>query len=105
MIDELGGLAPAVISCGGGMALRELNVRKLQAIGTVVLLRAEPETVFERVRHSTDRPLLRDNMNVAYIRQLMEKRRPFYEAAAEVQIFTDGRPASDIAKEILEKCR
>ena len=53
----------------------------------------------------TDRPLLRDNMNVAYIRQLMEKRRPFYEAAAEVQIFTDGRPASDIAKEILEKCR
>ena len=30
MIDELGMIKPAIISCGGGMALRELNVRKLQ---------------------------------------------------------------------------
>ena len=105
MIDELGGLAPAVISCGGGMALRELNVRKLQAIGKVVLLRAEPETIFERVCHNTNRPILNGNMNVEYIRELMKKRRPFYERAAEVQVFTDKRPISDIAKEILEKCR
>ncbi len=29
MIDELGMIKPAIISCGGGMALRELNVRKV----------------------------------------------------------------------------
>lgn len=43
MIDELGAMKPAIISCGGGMALRDLNRRKLRAIGTVVLLTAEPK--------------------------------------------------------------
>lgn len=103
MIDELGSMEPSIISCGGGMALRELNVRKLQALGEVVLLTAEPETIFERVRYSTNRPILNGNMNVEYIRELMEKRRPFYERAATVQVATDHRMIPDIAKEILEK--
>lgn len=104
MIDELAGRKPCIISCGGGMALRELNVRKLREIGEVVLLTAEPETIYKRVRYSTDRPLLNNNMNVEYIRELMEKRRPFYERAATVTVSTDCRLAGDIAKEILEKC-
>ncbi len=104
MIDELGDLKPAIISCGGGMALRELNVRKLQAMGNVVLLTANPETIFQRVRYQTSRPLLNDNMNVEYIAELMEKRRPFYERAATITVTTDNKMISDIAKEILEKC-
>ncbi len=104
MIDELGLIKPAIISCGGGMALRELNVRKLQAIGTVVLLTAKPETIFERVRYNSTRPLLKDNMNIDYIRQMMEKRRAYYEHAATVTVSTDGKIITEIAKEILEKC-
>lgn len=104
LIDELGDMKPAIVSCGGGMALRELNVRKLQAMGNVVLLTAKPETIFERVRYNTDRPLLNNNMNVEYIADLMEKRRPFYEHAATVTVATDNKMISDIAKEILEKC-
>lgn len=104
MIDELGDMKPAIVSCGGGMALRELNVRKLQAIGKVVLLTAKPETIFERVRYNTNRPLLKDNMNVEYINNLMEKRKPYYEHAATVTVTTDGKMITDIAKEILEKC-
>ena len=104
MLDELGEIRPAVISCGGGMVLRELNVRKLQAMGNVVLLTAEPESIFERVRHSSNRPLLNGNMNVDYIRELMEKRRSYYEHAATVVVSTDHKMISDIAKEILEKC-
>ncbi len=104
MIDELGCLEPSIISCGGGMALRDINVKKLQALGEVVLLTAEPETIFERVRYSTNRPILNGNMNVEYISQLMEKRRPFYEKASTIRVKTDGRQISDIAKEILEKC-
>ena len=87
------------------MALRDLNVKKLQAVGTVVLLTAEPETIFERVKGSTTRPILNGNMNVSYIRELMEKRRPFYEKAASVTVATDGRDALAIAKEILETVR
>lgn len=104
IIDEFGDMKPAIISCGGGMALRELNVRKLQAMGKIVLLTAEPETIYERVCNHNDRPVLNGNMNVKFISQLMEKRRPYYERAATVTVCTDDKMISDIAKEILEKC-
>lgn len=104
IIDEFGDMKPAIISCGGGMALRELNVRKLQAMGTIVLLTAKPETIYERVRDHNDRPVLNGNMNVEFISQLMEKRRPYYERAATVTVCTDDKMIRDIAKEILEKC-
>lgn len=104
LIDELGKMKASIVSCGGGMALREINVRKLQALGEVVLLTAKPETIFERVRHSTNRPILNGNMNVEFISGLMEKRRPFYEKAATVTVSTDDRRINEIAKEILEKC-
>ncbi|MGN1206362.1 MAG: type I 3-dehydroquinate dehydratase [Eubacterium sp.] len=105
LIDELGTLPPGIISCGGGMALRDINVKKLRAIGNIVLLTATPETIYERVKESTDRPLLNGNMNVPYIRQLMEKRRPFYEKAATIQVATDGKSVTQIAQEIIEKCK
>lgn len=105
LIDELGTLPPGIISCGGGMALRDINVKKLRAIGNIVLLTATPETIYERVKDSTDRPLLNGNMNVPYIRQLMEKRRPFYEKAATIRVATDGKTAAEIAEEIIEKCK
>lgn len=105
LIDELGTLPPGIISCGGGMALRDINVKKLRAIGNIVLLTATPETIYERVKDSTDRPLLNGNMNVPYIRQLMEKRRPFYEKAATIRVATDGKTATEIAEEIIEKCK
>ena len=57
-----------IISCGGGMALRQENVRLMQEYGAVVLLTAEPETVFARVQDDNGRPVLNGNMNVAYIR-------------------------------------
>lgn len=101
LIDELVAGEPGIISCGGGMALRDINVKKLRAIGEIVLLTAEPETIYERVKDSKDRPLLNGNMNVPYIRELMEKRRPFYEKAATVTVSTDGKSAEQIAREIL----
>lgn len=105
LIDELGTLPPGIISCGGGMALRDINVKKLRALSDIVLLTAEPETIYDRVKDSRDRPLLNGNMNVPYIRELMEKRRPFYEKAANVIVSTDKKRISDIAREILSKCR
>lgn len=105
LIDELGLCSPGIISCGGGMALRDINVKKLHALGEVVLLTAKPETIYERVRHSTDRPLLNGNMNVPHIRNLMEERCPFYEKAATLTVSTDGKTAQQIASEILDLCQ
>nr|MBP3598452.1 type I 3-dehydroquinate dehydratase [Eubacterium sp.] len=104
LIDELGPRPAGIISCGGGMAIRDINVKKLRAIGEIVLLTATPETIYERVKHSTDRPLLNGNMNVPYIKGLMDARRPFYEKAATVTVSTDGKTVQEIATEILALC-
>lgn len=103
LIKEIGNMEPMVVSCGGGAVLREENVALMKAAGRIVLLTAEPETVFDRVKESSDRPVLNGNMNLSYIKELMETRRPRYEAAADVAVATDGRTAEEICEEILER--
>lgn len=93
----------AIVSCGGGAVLRPENVRIMQESGTIVLLTATPETVFLRVRHSKKRPVLNGNMNVAYIEQLMEKRRAAYEAASQITVSTDDKTPRQVAEEICKK--
>lgn len=94
-----------IVSCGGGVAMREVNVNEMKKSGKVILLTANPETILERVADSHDRPLLENNKTVEYISELMEKRRPFYEAAADITIHTDGKPANEIVEEIVRALR
>lgn len=100
MLETLKSCKPAVISCGGGMVMRQVNVEKMKEQGVILLLQAKPETIYERVKDSTQRPLLNGHMNVDYIRSLMEERRPKYEAAADFSVSTDGKTPEQIAKEI-----
>ncbi len=98
---ELGNEEKLVVSCGGGVVLRPENAAYMKAGGRVVLLTAEPETIYERVKDSDERPILNGNMNVEFIRQLVEKRRPFYEAAADITVATDEKSAEEICREIV----
>ena len=52
--------------------LPHLAADQMKKNGRVVLLTARPETVLERVRDSDERPLLNNNMNVEFIKKLME---------------------------------
>ena len=90
-----------IISCGGGVALRERNVKEMKKNGKVVFLTASPETILERVKDDNDRPLLNGHKNVEYISRMMETRRPKYEAAADFIISTDGKSSYDICREIV----
>ena len=92
-----------IISCGGGMALREENRQKMKEAGKVVLLTARPETILERVKDNDDRPLLQGRKHVEGIRELMDIRRERYEAAADITVATDHRKPADIAGEIVER--
>ncbi|MGN0485135.1 MAG: shikimate kinase [Lachnospiraceae bacterium] len=91
-----------VISCGGGVPMRERNVAEMKKNGKVVLLRAKPETVFERVKNDHSRPLLEQNKTVEHIAELMEQRRKKYEAAAEIFIDTDAKTRAQIGCEIVQ---
>lgn len=96
-ITEKGGV---VVSCGGGAILRQENVTNMKKNGRIIYLSATPETIYERVRHSTNRPLLNGNMNVEHISSLMEKRLPLYEKAADVTIGVDAKEKRDVLGEI-----
>ena len=92
-----------IISCGGGIILKEENRRIMKEYGDVVYLCAAPQTIYERVRGSTSRPLLNGNMNVPYIAQMMQQRLPFYEDAATLTVNVDDREIYQIAGEIRSK--
>lgn len=103
LICRIGAGEPAVVSCGGGAALRRENVENMKKSGTVVLLSASPQTIYARVKNSTHRPLLNGHMNVEDITELMAKREPFYRAAADITVSVDGKSSDQAAEEILEK--
>ncbi len=103
LLIEIQGEQNKVVSCGGGVVLREENVQAMKKCGRVVLLNAKPETILERVKDDDNRPLLRGKKNVQFIREMMEKRQPKYETAADFVIHTDGKSADEICKEIIEK--
>lgn len=100
LLRELGTERHKIISCGGGMALREENVVLMREHGVIVLLTAEPKTILARVKDNMERPILNGNMNEPYIRELMAKRVPFYQTAGEVVIATDDCSPEEIAQDI-----
>ncbi|MCD7982056.1 MAG: shikimate kinase [Clostridiales bacterium] len=103
LLRRLRTYSPAVISCGGGCVLREENVTVMRECGTIVLLTAEPRTVYFRVSGGDSRPILNGHMNVDYIAGLMEQRRPAYEGACDFSVRTDGKRPGQIAREILAR--
>lgn len=103
ILDKIKDMSPCIVSCGGGMVMREVNVQKMKEQGKIYLLTATPETIYENVKDSTNRPLLNGNMNVEYIAELMKAREPKYNAAADVVIGTDGLNPTQVAQKLIEK--
>ncbi|MDO5455473.1 MAG: shikimate kinase [Eubacteriales bacterium] len=98
---ELRNRSQTVVSCGGGIVLRDENREIMRDNGRVVLLTARPDTILERVKDSDERPILNNNMNVEFISGLMEKRRARYQAAADITIETDDKTITQICDEII----
>ena len=92
-----------IVSCGGGVVMREENTDHMKKNGRVVLLTAKPETIYERVKDSDERPILNDHMNVEFISSLMDKRKERYEAVADITVATDGKNVTQICEEIISK--
>ena len=92
-----------IISCGGGMPMKDENVELMKKKGKIVLLTESPENIYERVKYSNERPLLNGNMNVEYIKDLMEKRKDRYESIADIVVDTNNKPIHVIAEEVVSK--
>lgn len=94
-----------VISTGGGMPVRKANRELLSKIGVVVWLRVKPETVVERLKGDTTRPLLQTDNPTARISELMEARADAYEACSDIIVDVDDKPIERIMDEIFTKSR
>ena len=91
-----------VISTGGGVVLREENMKALMKHGVIVFLNTTAETAYERTRRSTHRPLLSGPDPLGRIQGMMKDREPYYLKHADVVVDTDGKSPYEIAGEILE---
>lgn len=105
LLRECGTKHDQIISCGGGAAMRQVNVDEMKKSGKIVLLTADPATILDRVQDSHDRPLLENNKTVEHITDLMDKRAPAYAATADIVVSTDGKNAYEICEEIISKVK
>lgn len=92
-----------IIATGGGMPLKEENRKLLKEIGTVVYLRVKPETVYERLKNDTTRPLLQGEDPAGKIRTLLESRKEAYEQAADIIVDVDEKSLDEIVRQIEDK--
>lgn len=90
-----------IISVGGGLPIREENHALLKKLGTVVYLRAKAETIYERVKHDTSRPLLQGDDPKGKIQTLMAQRADIYEKASDIIIDVDDKDFDTIIDEIV----
>ena len=90
-----------LVVTGGGVIVRSENIALMQQLGTIVWLQADEETIFRRVSHRDDRPLLKNADPRERIAQLLQAREPLYRACADLQIDTTARKPAQIAEELL----
>lgn len=90
-----------IISVGGGTPVREENRALLKQIGKVVYLRAKVETLCERLKNDTRRPVLAGEGELSErIGKLLEERKEAYEAAADLIVDVDDKPFGQVLFEI-----
>lgn len=101
VLKDLNSEDGVIISCGGGIVLKEENISLMKERGKIILLTSTPQTIFERVRYSDERPILNNNMNVDFISELMKKREENYLHAADLIIDTDKKSIEEVCEEII----
>ena len=101
LAKEWGQREGSVIACGGGVVLRDANLKALGQHGVLVCLTARPNVIAERTGRSNKRPLLQVENPEEKIRSLLEARAPLY-AKIPLQVDTSDVPIDTLAEELLD---
>lgn len=91
-----------IYSVGGGTPLLAENRKLLRELGTVVYLKVSAETVYERLKGDTTRPLLQAEDPMGRIRALLKEREEIYREAADIIVVADRKKPAAIVEEIAE---
>ena len=95
-----------VIATGGGAILHEQAWRTLRKKGIIFWLRADCATIEQRLSADGNschlRPSLTGGDFLGEIRGQLALRSPLYQRGSDVVIDTDGRPPSELVREIVQ---
>lgn len=92
-----------VLATGGGAVLSKTNRELLKSSGIVFYLKATLETIMNRTKHETSRPLLKTTNKRNTINKLLEQRTPLYESIAHHTIDTNSHTVNWSAEQIVKK--
>ncbi|MBC7216676.1 MAG: shikimate kinase [Candidatus Caldatribacterium sp.] len=104
VLEELVKERNLVLATGGGLPLRERNRAILWEHFLTVFLRVSFPLLFERIRGSSHRPLLRKYATFEELEALYLARLPYYEKA-HVIIDADFLTEEEVAREIIRRAR
>lgn len=109
VLKEIGALDKHIIATGGGVILDIENVKLMKNSGTIIWLKATPETIKERILQDQNteelRPSLTSKGLVEEIEETLSDRKPLYESAMDFSVDTDNRSIDDICGRIIRKLK
>ena len=104
IVREISHLDNCVISTGGGVVLRDENIKILGRNGLIICLTANPEVILKRTERTGDRPLLNEPGPGKRIEELLRMRRAYYEKA-DFSVDTSNLPVEEVIRRIEEVLR
>lgn len=93
-----------VVATGGGVVMRDENWETMKNAGITVYLKAPVEVIWERIRHSTTRPLLQVGNPLETARALLDRRSPLYEKA-DLIVDTEKLTVEEVAWELIRSLK
>ncbi|NLC43973.1 MAG: shikimate kinase [Clostridiales bacterium] len=91
-----------VFSTGGGIVLNPYNVELMKENGIVIGLKANTDTLWERLKDSTNRPLLNNENPREALQRLYQQRMGLYDDA-HISIQVDEYSPAELIQEIIAK--
>lgn len=101
--EQLREASGSVVSCGGGIILKDENCNFIKENGTAILLTASINELVSRLKESDKRPLLADDNTEETLTNLWLARQVQYLSTANITIETDGKSPDQITTEILSQ--
>ena len=94
-----------IISCGGGIPMRDENIRIMKENGICILLTASPYVILKRVEKKNTRPLLEGKKTIRDISSLVKMRMPYYEKACDERVSVNHRTVRMVVEEIVRRLK
>lgn len=98
-LESLFGEVSAIVSCGGGITVREQNRQILKKLGTVIYLKVDADEAVRRISRPETRPLLSGDVPP---REILLQRAESYESVADICFDTAGKSIDEVVNTLGE---